>query len=140
MINIHYKKDAYNSNCAPLDSRRKRIRKTILAHSEPDLQTIRLGGCMALPEFELLIPSNDTCMDVLGLGKETNKLDARWHFVLDEDKAEKLLTEGARPQMNMPMTWRMHTKRVKVDLPHTISTRKTKNKTPVSCNKDSIAH
>jgi hypothetical protein len=87
---------------------------------------------MALPEFRLFVPSSDTCMDVLGLGKETKTLDARWHFVLDENKAEILLTEGAQPKMNMPDTWSVHTKRVKVDLPHVTSTRNAKNKTPVS--------
>ena len=52
-----------------------------------------IGGCMCLPEFRLLIPTDTTCMDGIGLGSEDDshaKLQGRWHYVIDEEFAAAL--------------------------------------------------
>ena len=86
---------------------------------------------MVYPEFGLLIPSNDKCMDVLGLGKEKDHVDARWHYVLDETNAEEILLLGGHPKVSLPSTWQVFTKMIKVDLPHVLSTKKHRSKTKV---------
>ena len=80
------------------------------------------GGSFCLPQFRLLIASDEQCIDVFGLGKEEG-IPPYWHAVMDQRHCENLeSTTSKRPATTVPSTW--STERVFVrntDLPHTMS-------------------
>ena len=80
-----------------------------------------LGGCMCLPEYKLLLPSNESSMDILGLGREGDALQAKWHYVIDERLAAKMRMDKVKPSTVMPDNWTRIDVGIKVPLPHALT-------------------
>ena len=85
-----------------------------------------IGGCMCLPEFKLLIPTDTTCMDVIGLGSENDpraKLQGRWHYVIDEEFAAAVASRNVYPKESdiPPDEWTFRDIKMKVPLPHSLT-------------------
>ena len=88
-----------------------------------------IGGCFCLPEFQLLIPTKMNCMDVMGLGAEkTHQLKGKWHFVVDELKAEAICNLGVYPNTKIPLSWKVYEKEVNIQTPHSYSNKRLKKK------------
>ena len=85
----------------------------------------RIGGSMCLPEYKLLLPSDEKSMDILGLGKEEKYLKARWHYVIDEDWAQRKEIRDVHPLKTMPNNWKSTTVKLKVPIPHSLKDAKT---------------
>lgn len=79
-----------------------------------------IGGYMWLPEFNLLIPTNFNCMDILGLGHECKPgIKGKWHFVVDETFAADVAARGVYPQhKSLPPDWIQNEHKLKIRLPH----------------------
>ena len=87
-----------------------------------------IGGCMSLPEFRLLIPTDTTCMNVLRLGSENNlgaKLKGRWHYVIDEEFVEGVAAGNVYPKESHmpPDDWTFRDIKMSVPLPHSLTGR-----------------
>ena len=52
-----------------------------------------IGGSFCIPEFDLMIQSSDKCMDVFGIGHDTEQ-EPLLHYVLDEKCANELNNNG----------------------------------------------
>ena len=90
-----------------------------------------IGGCMSLPEFRLLIPTDTTCMDVLGLGSENDrgeKLKGRWHYVIDEEFAAGVAARNVYPKDSHmpPDDWTFRDIKMSIPLPHSLTGRDCK--------------
>ena len=88
-----------------------------------DKNDVSIGGCMCFPEFMLLIPTIGECMDGIGLGAEDN-LDARWHYVIDEEYAGLIRDEGFHPKLNMHNNWKVQEYSMKIATPHSLKKEK----------------
>ena len=85
-----------------------------------------IGGCMCLPEFKLLIPTDTICMDVIGLGSENDpraKLQGRWHYVIDEEFAAAVASRNVYPKESdiPPDEWKFMDIKMRVPLPHSLT-------------------
>ena len=76
-----------------------------------------LGGAFVNPEFQLIVPTCFDSIDVVGQGKETD-LPPRWHFVVDEEDAQKLDEMGIQPDTNQPRHWNFEKKLIYTYEPH----------------------
>ena len=90
-----------------------------------------IGGCMCLPEFNVLIPTDTTCMDVIGLGSEDDphaKLEGRWHYVIDEEFAAEVASRNVYPKESdiPPDEWKFMDIKMRVPLPHSLTGRDIK--------------
>jgi hypothetical protein len=83
-----------------------------------------LGGCMCLPEYKILLPSNERSMDILGLGKEGDELQPKWHYVIDERLAAKMRERKVMPSTKMPKNWININVGIRVPLPHSLKQKK----------------
>ena len=61
----------------------------------------KFGGSFCLPEYNLLIANDTTCMDVFSLARETN-ISPSMHFVVDEEYAKAMIDQGNYPTTEMP--------------------------------------
>jgi hypothetical protein len=82
------------------------------------VDTSTLGGCLCLPEFELMYKTCFHSMDVIGLGDEGTQLPARIHYVIDEGDGKDLDAHDARPIAIMPKDWVTIQSRIQVSIPH----------------------
>ena len=84
------------------------------------IEECSIGGCMCLPEFNLLIPTNFNSMDILGLGHEREPgIKGKWHFVIDETFAAGVAARGVYPQhKSLPPDWIEDEHRLQIRLPH----------------------
>ena len=67
--------------------------------------TSETGGTFCLPEFNLLVGGNGKCIDVFGLGRDTN-VPAIWHCFLEEEHCmyvEK--STSKKVSKTLPCTW-----------------------------------
>jgi len=63
------------------------------------------GGTFCLPEFNLLIGSNTTSIDVFGLGEETDT-KGFWHSVLDEQHCRNIERSASKKvNRTIPDSW-----------------------------------
>jgi hypothetical protein len=85
----------------------------------------RIGGSMCLPEYKLLVPSDENSMDILGLGKEHKYLKAKWHYVIDEEWAQQMHIRDVHPLNTMPNNWTSTTVKIQVSIPHSLKDAKT---------------
>ena len=134
LIRRHYptskhRRDAHHSNLIFKRSHFPTCTKLVSRFFPPlpfdDAPKLRVGGSMCLPEYGLLLPSDENCMDILGLGKEGQQLKAKWHYVIDEEWARGMESRGVRPSTKMPENWISITVKVKVSQPHSLEDRKT---------------
>ena len=87
---------------------------------EENTNQLSFGGAFCIPEFDLMIQSSDECMDVFGIGHDTEQ-EPLLHYVLDEKCANELSNNGYKPQMNMPVDWITYEKHLEITLPHVIN-------------------
>ena len=98
----------------------KTRRKKRKNYSSPNL----LGGSFVNPEFKLIVPTCFDSIDVLGQGnkigveKDDPELPGRWHYVLDEEDAERITSMGIHPRTDQPKQWDVEKKTIYVLEPH----------------------
>ena len=96
-----------------------------------NINEMSFGGSFCIPEFELMIESCDQCMDVFGIGHDTDQ-EPLLHYVLDEKCANELKNNGYQPLMDMPSDWITYEMQFEITLPHVI---KEHNKKVSECIK-----
>ena len=92
VINMHYE---------------NKKRKLSVNYSESISKSIsddnNVGGCLVIPEYNLIISHDESVMDVIGLGPDDN-ISPCWHYVVDELNSCYLSSCGVEPILEYPVT------------------------------------
>ena len=112
LINRHYpdakeRKENFQNQHTKIILKREDLPDELIPKyfKSPSPNRPRIGGSMCLPEYKLLLPSDENSMDILGLGKEEKYLKV--------------------PFKTMPKNWTSTTVRIKVSIPHSLKDAKT---------------
>ena len=117
----YYPSNDFVGHCCIITRLRKSEREKNIQRTNhmkrKNIEKSSFGGSFCLPEYNLLIGTSTTCMDVFGLGKDDN-LEPTLHFVLDEECASELSSEGVSPQLFRPTSWSKYERTFDIVLPH----------------------
>ena len=83
----------------------------------------RVGGCLVLSEYNLIISHNKSVIDIIGLGQD-DKIDPCWHFVVDEVNASYFRSCGVEPISSVPSSWKVMHHSVEIFLSRVVKERK----------------
>ena len=81
------------------------------------MSSVSFGGAFALPEFNLLIKTETTSMDVFGIGVDYGT-KPWWHYVVDEECAKSIMKQGIYPSLTIPANWASIKRDIYITLPH----------------------
>ena len=94
------------------------------------MSSVSFGGAFALPEFNLLIKTETTSMDVFGIGVDYGT-KPWWHYVVDEECANSIMKQGIYPSLTIPLNWSSIERDIYITPPHYLNNKKVKMKTMI---------